>query len=54
MFAKYDANGCESFTAKLYVDGQLQFYEDTYYGKFDNYLVAELLSNINSRDEFSG
>lgn len=37
-----DKYGFDNFTAKLKVDGKNQFYGDTAYGQFDNYLVSLL------------
>ena len=39
---KYNDFGLESFTAKVEMDGEMRFYGDTDYGKFDDYLTAQL------------
>ena len=46
IFEKYDEFGMESFTSKLYVEDKQQYYGDTVYGKFDNYLVSQLKQSI--------
>lgn len=43
VFTKYDANGFEDFISKLNVDGELQFYGDTRFGKFDDYLIESFI-----------
>lgn len=42
VFKKYTSYGVESFTSKMDVDGKSQYYGDTNYGKFDNYLISLL------------
>ena len=46
MFAKYDKNENELYMSKIDIDGEVQFYGDTKYGKFDNYLYSNLLKKI--------
>lgn len=41
-YSKNYSNGGESFAAKLEIDGKNEYYCDTCYGKFDNYLVSTL------------
>ncbi len=47
IYRKYDSNRFEVFTSKLNVDGEMKFYGDTCYGKFDNYV----LSTMKKKDE---
>lgn len=42
VFEKYTSYGIESSTSKMDVDGKFQYYGETSYGKFDNYLVSFL------------
>lgn len=42
VFKRYTPYGIESFTSKIDVDGEYQYYGETKYGKFDNYLVSLL------------
>lgn len=46
VFAKYDKNENELYMSKIDIDGEVQFYGDTKYGKFDNYLYSNLLKKI--------
>ena len=43
---KYDSNGFESFTSKLNIDGEMKFYGETCYGKFDDYIVSHFLGSV--------
>lgn len=38
-YPRYDSTGYENFTAKVSIDGEIKFYGDTSYAKFDDYLV---------------
>lgn len=40
IFEKHELDEIESFTSKVNIDGEMQFYGDTNYGKFDDYLVS--------------
>lgn len=42
IYTKYNDCGLELFTAKVEMDGEMRFYGDTDYGKFDDYLTAQL------------
>ena len=42
IYKKYDEWGWEEHISKLDVDGKEQFYGETIYGKFDNYLVSHM------------
>ena len=42
VFKRYTSYGVESFTSKIKVNGKYQYYGETNYGKFDNYLVSLL------------
>lgn len=42
IYKKYDDLKMESFTAKMNVDGVMQFYGETCYGKFDDFLTTYL------------
>ena len=44
VYKKYDSNDLESFSSKLKVDGKLQFYGDTRFGRFDDYLIEYFVS----------
>ncbi|RGI20235.1 hypothetical protein DXC28_15655 [Ruminococcus sp. OM08-9BH] len=44
IYKKYDRWGIEEYMSKLEVDGKEQFYGETIYGKFDNYLVLHMQS----------
>ncbi len=46
IYTKYDANGFESFTSKIDIDGEMKFYGDTCYGKFDDYIVSHFLGAL--------
>ena len=41
-YYKYYSNGGESFAARLEIDGEIEYYCDTCYGKFDNYMASIL------------
>lgn len=43
IFTKCDSSKLESFTSKLNIDGEMKFYGDTCYGKFDDYIVSTLI-----------
>lgn len=42
IYKKYDSNGVESYTAKLNMDGKMEFYGDTVWGKFDDFLAEKI------------
>lgn len=42
IYKKQDSNGIESYLAKLNMDGKKEFYGDTVWGKFDDFLVEKL------------
>ena len=42
IYKRYNEDGIEEEASKLDVDGKYQFYGDTAYAKFDNYLVLQL------------
>ena len=42
IYPKYDDNGMKSFMSTLDVDGIVQFYGETKYGKFDDFLTTYL------------
>jgi hypothetical protein len=44
VFTKYDLKGFESFTSKLNIDGEMKFYGDTCYGKFDDFITTSFRS----------
>lgn len=46
IYTKYDSNGFESFTSKLNIDGEMKFYGETCYGKFDDYIVSHFLGSV--------
>lgn len=43
IFSKYDSMGIGSFTSELDIDGEMKFYGDTYYEKFDDYLNSSFV-----------
>ena len=45
VYKKQDKIGFESYISKLNMGGELKFYGDTSFGKFDNYLVSEVVRN---------
>lgn len=53
VYAKKDSNGFELFTSKLDVDGEVKFYGETSYGKFDDYIVTQFLKSVYHDDEIS-
>lgn len=45
VYKKQDEKGFESYISKLNMGGELKFYGDTSFGKFDDYLVSEVVRN---------
>lgn len=43
IYKQYDSNGSESYTAKLNMDGKMEFYGDTVWGKFDDFLAEKVI-----------
>lgn len=46
IYRKEDKHGLKNYISKLDVDGKEIFYEDTKYGKFDDYLVSQPLNKF--------
>ncbi|MCM1414983.1 MAG: RES domain-containing protein [bacterium] len=46
IYTKYVPSGYESFTSKLDIDGEMKFYGETCYGKFDDYIVSHFLDGV--------
>lgn len=41
VYKQYYENGTVNFASKVDINGKLQFYGDTFYGKFDDFIVAQ-------------